>query len=197
MAEIALERKAQSLTGWQRKEQLRELRLYRLAKQVVPWKAGEEGYPPRDELEFLANLPVDGDTWATFKNFSNEWAKRRDTERLKKFLPCICEVGEESIVEEFGNDIDSSEDLADRVERKIKDVLASISEGDEEKDESLMKVVSKLTMHATASQERVFENIRSLKGDVSRLQAIVDRQKVLLYVVIGLLVWLLILIVVR
>ena len=100
-------------------------------------------------------------------------------------------------MEEFGNDIDSSEDLADRVERKIKDVLASISEGDEEKDESLMKVVSKLTMHATASQERVFENIRSLKGDVSRLQAIVDRQKVLLYVVIGLLVWLLILIVVR
>lgn len=193
IAEIAFNRKAKSLTGWQREKQLRELRLYRLAKRAVPWKAGEEGYPPTDKLEFLANLSVDGDTWATFKNFSNEWANKwRNTERLEKFLPRIYEVGEEHI--EFGNDIDSSEDLADRVERKVAAVLASVSRGDEDKNESLslMKVLGKLTTHATASQEKVSESIRSLKGDVSRLQAIMDRQKVLLYVVIGLLVLLLI-----
>ena len=146
MAEIAFERKAKSLTGWQRKKQLRELRLYRLAKQAVPWKAAEEGYSPGDKLEFLANLSVDGDTWATFKNFSNEWAKRRNTERLEKSLPRIYEVGEEDIEEAFDNDIDNDEDSMARVEKRVVDVLTSV-----------------------------------------------DRQKVLLYMVIGLLVWLLIL----
>lgn len=146
MAEIAFERKAKSLTGWQRKKQLRELRLYRLAKQAVPWKANEKGYPPRDELEFLASLSVDGDTWTTFQNLSNEWAKRRNAERLEKFLPRIYEVGEEDIEGAFDNDIDKDEDIIARVEKRVADVLTSV-----------------------------------------------DRQKVLLYVVIGLLVWLLIL----
>jgi len=146
MAEIAFERKVKSLTGWQRKKQLRELRLYRLAKQAVPWKANEKGYPPRDELEFPANLSVDGDTWTTFKNLSNGWAKRRNVERLEKFLPRIYEVGQEDIEEAFDNDIDNDEDIMARVEKRVADVLTSV-----------------------------------------------DRQKVLLYVVIGLLVWLLIL----
>lgn len=193
MAEIAFERKAKGLTGWQRKKQLRELRLYRLAKQAVPWKAAEEGFPPRDKLEFLANLSVDGETWATFKNFSNEWSKRRNTERLEKFLPRIYEVGEEDIEEEFDNDIDSDEDIVDRVEKRVAGVLNSISEDDEEKDKSLMEALGKLTAYATAFQERMSESVGNIKDDVSRLQAIVDRQKVLLYVVIGLLVLLLIL----
>jgi len=193
MAEMAFERKAKSLTGWQRKKQLRELRLYRLTKQAVPWKTTEEGYPPTDKLEFLAELPVKGDTWATFKNFANEWAKRRNTEGLERFLPRIYEVGEEDIEEAFDNDIDNDEDSVDRVEKRVADVLTSISEDDEEKDKSLMEALGKLTAHATAFQERVSESIRNLKGDVSQLRAIVDRQKVLLYVVIGLLVWLLIL----
>lgn len=100
IAEIAFERKAKSLTGRQRKVQLRELRLYRLAKEAIPWKANEKGYPPRDELEFLANLSVDGDTWRTFKNFSKEWAKRPDAERLEKFLPRIYKVEKEIYIEE-------------------------------------------------------------------------------------------------
>ncbi len=193
MAEMVLERKAKSLTGWQRKKQLGELRLYRLAKQAVPWKTTEEGYPPTDKLEFLAELSVKGDTWATFKNFTNEWAKRswRIT-RLEKSLPRIDEVGEKDIEKEFDNNTDNRENLADRVEKRVADALASISEGYEEKRKSLVEALSKLTTHATAFQERVSESIGNLKGDVSRLQAILNRQKVLLYVVIGLLVWLLI-----
>ena len=62
MAEIAFERKNKDLTGWQRTKQLRELRLYHLAKQAVPWRVAKDGYPPRNELEFLANLSVEGNT---------------------------------------------------------------------------------------------------------------------------------------
>ena len=108
MAKIAFERKAKGLTGWQRKKQLRELRLYRLARQTVPWKPTEEECSPGGQLEFLANLSVDGDTWATFKNFSNEWANRRNTERLEKYLPRIYEVEGEDIEEAFSDDIDSA-----------------------------------------------------------------------------------------
>lgn len=191
MAEIAFERKAKSLTGWQRKKQLRELRLYRLARQAVPWKATEEGYPPIDQLEFLANLSVGGDTWATFKNFSTEWAKRWNTERLEKLLPRLYEVGEEDIEETFDNDIDNDDDIVDRVEKRVADILTSVSADDEEKGNSPKEALGKLTIHATAFQERVSESIGNLKGDISQLRGIVDRQKVLLYLVIGLLVWLL------
>jgi len=192
MAEIAFERKANSLTGWQRKKQLRELRLYRLAKQAVPWKATEEGYPPIDQLDFLAKLSVDGDTWATFKNFSNEWAKRWNTERLEKLLPRIYEVGEEDIEETFDNDTDIDEEIADRVEKRVASVLTSVSADDEEEGNSLREALGKLTAHATAFQERVSESIGNLRSDMSQLRSIVDRQKILLYLVIGLLVWLLI-----
>lgn len=192
MAEIAFERKAESLTGWQRKKQLRELRLYRLAKQAVPWKATGEGYPPIDQLEFLAKLSVGGNTWATFKNFSNEWAKRWNTERLEKLLPRIYEVGEEDIEETFDNNTDNYEGIVDRVEKRVADVLTSVSADDEEKGNSLREALGKLTAQATAFQERVSESIGNLKSDMSQLRGIVDRQKVLLYLVIGLLVWLLI-----
>lgn len=143
MAEVSFERKANNLTGWQREKQLRELRLYRLAKQAVPGKSNEKGYRPTDKLEFLANSCVEEDTWATFVNFSKEWDKHsRHTKSLEKLLPRIYEVGEEDL------EIDV--------------------------------------------EETVFETIRNMRNDFSRLEANVNRQKVLLCVVIGLLVWLLV-----
>lgn len=190
-AEVAFERKAKNLAGWQRERQLRELRLYRLAKSVAPWKVATEGYPPKGYLDFLANLTVNGDTWTTFKNYSNEWDKRGNVE-LEKLLPRIYEVGEEDIEEEFDNNLDIDEDIVDRVEKRVADVLNSLSGEDEEKDKSLMEALGKLTAHATSFQERVSESIRNLKKDVSDLQAYVAKQMILLYLVIGLLVWLLI-----
>ena len=62
-ARNALERRLEDLKGWQRDKQLRELRLYRLAKAAVPWRKGEKGYPPSGELEFLSQVTVEGDTW--------------------------------------------------------------------------------------------------------------------------------------
>jgi len=193
MAEMSFEQKAKSLTGWQRKKQIRELRLYRLAKQAVPWKTTEEGCPPTEKLEFLTALSVKGDTWTTFNNFSNEWAKRWNSEGLERFLPRIYEVGEEDVEESFDNNIDNDESIADRVGKRVVDVIASISKDDEGKDNSLMEALGKLTAHTTAFQGIVSESIGNLKSEINQLRTIVDRQKVLLYIVIGLLVVLLIL----
>lgn len=126
MAQIAFEIKIENLTGSQRKKQLRELRLYRLAKQAVPWETGEKGYTPRDKLEFLANLCVDGDTWATFRNFSNEWAKRWDAEKLEKFLPRIHEVEEGDKEEAFGDGTDDHDEIMIRVEKRVADLITSV-----------------------------------------------------------------------
>lgn len=198
MARIEFDRKAKNLTGWQGEKQLKELRLYRLAERAIPWKADKNGYPPGDELAFLANFSVDGDTWATFKNYSREWSKEEwNNKKLEKFLPRIYEVGEEDIVEEdddeeIANDLAHNVDMLERFEKKVDDAFTSISRKDEEKDESLMEALGKLNVDATDVQERVSEGIGNLKIEVSQLKAIVDRQKVSLYIVIGLLVWLLI-----
>ncbi len=204
MARIVFDRKAKNLTGWQGEKQLRELRLYRLAERAIPWKADKKGYPPGDELAFLANFSVDGDTWATFKNYSREWSKEEwKNNRLEKFLPRIYEIGkkykedieedsEEDSEEEVDNDIAHNVDMVERIEEKFYDVFTSISKNDEEKDESLMEALDKLKADATDVQKIVAEGIGNLKSEVSQVRAIVDRQKVLLYVLIGLLVWLLI-----
>lgn len=92
LAHDALERKLKWHTGWQREKQILELRLYRLAKLAVPRGKTEEGYPPSDELSFLANAVVRGDTWKTFMAFSEIWKReRRRTENLEGYLPDLDE----------------------------------------------------------------------------------------------------------
>ena len=46
----AFKRRLGQLKGGQRDRQLRELKLYRLARSAVPWKQGKEGYLPSGEL---------------------------------------------------------------------------------------------------------------------------------------------------
>ena len=149
-ARKALERKLKELNGWHREKQLRELRLYRLAKQAVPWKKDEKGYPPSGELGFLSKSVVEGDTWGTFMSFSRAWPEDSwRTKKLEKHLPCIDEAGEDEL----------GYDLQEEAEDK---------------------------------QVEPTDSLRQLTKDVTRLQATQDRQNLLLYVVIGLLVWLLI-----
>jgi len=95
-AKIAFERKLEQLEGWQRDKELRELKLYRLAVQAVPWKKDEKGHPPSGELAFLQDALVEGDTWATFAAFCKKWDEpSHRTKRLEKHLPKIWEAGEQ------------------------------------------------------------------------------------------------------
>ncbi len=92
-AKCSFDRKLLELQGNEREKEIRELRLYRLAQNAVPWKKFEKGYPPSGKLKFLAKSVVEGDTWATFMAYSAAWEKQRATE-LEIYLPSIYEIYE-------------------------------------------------------------------------------------------------------
>ncbi|WP_028316967.1 hypothetical protein [Desulfatibacillum aliphaticivorans] len=75
-ARMNFQRKAESLSGWRRREEIKELQLYRLAIQAAPWKVKKQGHPPEGELGFLSTGIIKGNTWRTFLNFSDEWEKK-------------------------------------------------------------------------------------------------------------------------
>ena len=147
----AFKRRLGQLKGGQRDRQLRELKLYRLARSAVPWKQGKEGYLPSGELEFLSKEIVEGDTWGTFMAFSSAWERNWHSKKLEKHLPRIIEEGDE---DELGDDFFKEE--------------------------------------AEDHQGEPTDILRQLTKDVAALRATQDRQNLLFYVVIGLLVWLLI-----
>lgn len=166
------ERKLTQLKGWQRQEQLKELKLYRLAAQVVPWKKNVKGDPPSDELAFLKDVIVEGDTWATFMAFSDEWDKQYQRKRLEKHLPAIWEAGEEDDIVYDEDDVDNSRGLADRVA-------------------GLVEAVGKLTAHTTVAQERAQKAIDSIKQELVELRQAPTKHRLYMFIVIGLLVLLL------
>jgi hypothetical protein len=135
------------IQGYERDKELRELRLYRLAKKSVPWKKVEKGYPPSGELEFLAKSIIEGDTWGTFMAFLDAWGKQRDTSNLERYLPCIYEIDD-------------------------------LSRDETDTDETGAKTPE--DWNAT------------ILNQFDKLQASFNRLKLLLYVVVALLIWLLI-----
>lgn len=191
-AKQTLERKLKELKGWQRKMQLMQLKLYRLAEQAVPWKKGEEGHPPSGELAFLEDAVVKSDTWATFMAFSNEWDNRSyQTKRLEKHLPKIWEAGEEDDIVYDEDDVDDSEGLADRVANRLSALLTTASSSPEDGDSELVDAVSKLTAYTTVAQERAFEAVDLIKRELVELRQAHTKHRVYMFIVIGLLVLLL------
>lgn len=87
LIECSLARRARALSGWRREDELRELRLYIAAREAAPWDSRAQAHLPQGELKFLAELCVPGNTWATFMNFSREWARTQAGNALDKLLP--------------------------------------------------------------------------------------------------------------
>jgi hypothetical protein len=177
-ARNALERRLKPLKDSWRDEQLRELRLYRLARQAAPWKKGGEGYPLSGEVEFLSKLVIDGDTWGTFMAFSKAWPKDSwHSKKLEQHLPGIDDAGENELGNETQADDENPEKpigLMRRIERKLSDIVSTLTADPEDQQTEREDRLSKLTR------------------DVTRLQVVQDRQSLLFYVVIALLIWLLI-----
>ncbi|MGH7795690.1 MAG: hypothetical protein ACREQ2_12520 [Candidatus Binatia bacterium] len=170
----ALDRRLEQLKSGQRETQLRDLNLYQLAKTAVPWKKGEEGYLPSGELEFLSKAVVEGDTWGTFIAYLNVRAKNSpDSRILEKYLTPIDGSGEDEAGQLEDDDESERTELLDRIEK-------------------LTETVSSLTEQTQDKQIELTDTLRESRRDVTRLQATQDRQTLLLYVSIGLLVWLLI-----
>jgi hypothetical protein len=191
-AKRTFEGKLRKLKGWQREKQLRELKLYRLAVQAVPWKMKKEGYPPSGELAFLQEAVVDGDTWATFRAFCREWDEARFlTKRLERRLPRIWEAGEEEGLALDEEDIDDASRLADRVANRLADLLATAHDEPGGEGSKLAQALGKLSVHATIAQEKALEVVNSVKVELAELRRSQSRQRIFAWTVIGLLVGLL------
>jgi hypothetical protein len=195
----ALDRRLEELTGWEREKQLRDLNLYQWAKNAaVARKSAEESYLPSGELEFLSKIVVEGDTWGTFVAYSKVRAEHSpDSRTLEKYLR-----------EDEAGQVDEEEEskrieLLDRIEEKLTEKVSSLTEQAEDKqkevtdtlkeiEEKLTETVSTKTSEAKETQTALENGLGKLTADVTRLQATQDRQSLFLYVVIGLLTWLLI-----
>jgi hypothetical protein len=112
-AKIRLEQKLSRLEGYNREEQIRELRIYKLASTAVLWEKNQNPVMPSNDLAFLKEHIVERDTWRTFMKFSEAWRgqslqQRRDRE---KNLPRLYEYGIEEYQKEKENNRRSQKEL--------------------------------------------------------------------------------------
>jgi len=188
-ARNSLRQRLGRLQGWQRDKQLRELRLYRLAKRSVPWKKGETGYPPSAELEFLSKQVVENDTWATFMAFSRAWAEGGPrTKELEKHLPRIDEAGEDYW--ENDHKVEGFAEVKNSLNEKLSTIISKLEGGSEAERPKLVEAFSELASYTTQILENALEAVNSLKPEITALRLAQSRQRLLLLVMIGLLVWL-------
>ncbi|TIQ41814.1 MAG: hypothetical protein E5X49_16810 [Mesorhizobium sp.] len=188
----AFERKLEQMKAWRNdylRSNLLELKLYRLARQAVPWKNDKTGYPPTDELAFLEEAVVKGDTWATFAAFSKKWdevdyGRRKE---LEKSLLKMAGAGKEDhfFVGEQG--IDDTEQLADRVASKLSEILVAAQNDPDGEESTLAQVIGKLSGYATVAQEKTMDAVNSWKAEFAELKGFHKWQLGLLWVVIALL----------
>jgi hypothetical protein len=187
-AKRTFEGKLRELKGWQREKQLRELKLYRLAVEAVPWKKKEEGHTPGGALAFLKKAVVEGDTWATFVAFCREWDQAPFlTKGLERHLPKIWEAGEEDGFALDEEDVDNADRLADRVANRLADLLATAHGETDDGKSKLAQALGRLGVHATVAQEKTLEAVNSVKAELAPLSRSQRRQRAIVWSVIGLL----------
>lgn len=189
-ARSSLKRKLGRLKGWQRTSQLRELRLYRLAEQSVPWKTVEAAYQPRAELEFLSKLIVKNDTWATFMAFSKAWEHRHGNKAIEKYLPRINEAGEDND-EEDNNELGIRE-AKESLDEKLSTILSKLKDKSNEGESKLAEAFSDLASYTTKAIEKSLEAMNDFKSEIVALRRMQSSQRSVLIFIIGLLVWLII-----
>ena len=101
IAALAYQRREGSLTGAQRARDVLELRVYRLAKSVMPWGAAEQHFSklsPEEALGPLRERVVAGDTWSTFMAFKRALLDRRGL--MDSTLPQIGNEPADQVAEE-------------------------------------------------------------------------------------------------
>lgn len=187
-----LRKKLPLLRGLEREEQIRELRLYLLAKQVVPWEKKEKGYPLPDELAFLAESIVPGDTWGTFMAFCNSWwggvtygCYRKlpglGWRKKGKSLPEVDGTSYE--MEELMDDIlDDTDPIGARVAKVVSNLIPATA------SEDILLVKALFTNEKFVEAVNGFETrINSFDKRLNELRGAQKRQMIISYVVIALL----------
>lgn len=195
-ARDALERRLNEVEGWQREKELTELRLYRLANSAVPWDSKKEGHPPSGELEFLSEKIVPGDTWATFMGFSEAWSRRTSwTKDLDKHLPRIYEIDKDDWEQEEPENapaLETNTDLIKGIDEKLTELQEQLKFSDDQDNDALLEGLDEVRRNATMLSSNAQNQSEGVQAGLMKLQASLNRQKFLLYAVLGLVVWLLI-----
>ncbi len=187
-----LEQKRNELRHWKRREQLRELRLYHLAREAVPWQSGQEGHAPSGELKFLAETIIAGDTWGTFMSFSKAWAKKdwRSHDRLERNLPKVYMDYEDDL--QIKDDIftiyeEQSPDVAHRIEEKISEILTILFADPQDPHKGLTNAIAKLTSYLMTFQETTRFKINRLE---SQIEVLLAESKIILILFFLIMAWL-------
>lgn len=180
--------------GELREEELTELRLYRLANSAVPWDSKEKGYAPSGELKFLSEEIVPGDTWATFVAFSEAWSKIFSRAKvLDKHLPRIYEIDEDWEPEETDVDADPAIDteLVKSIDEKLTEIQQAINLTDNQGNEEMLEDLEQISEHATEQNANIQQEAAGLRSELKALKSVLNRQRLLMYIIIGLMIWLL------
>ncbi len=134
-------KKLQELDEGQQARQILDLRLYRLAKSIVPWEKDEYSEELDEHIEFLNNSIHSDNRWKTFMSFSKVWRANGYylTKRLEKYLPRIEEVSEEDELDEECSSY--AEEATSTVGREIADVPGNFTLAKELRDLRTMVLV--------------------------------------------------------
>ena len=177
-AEQSKERKLTNLQpGWRRDEELRQLRLYHLARQAVPLKTDSRGYPPYGELEFLAEHVITDDTWATFIAFEAKWQSSREAKALEKYLPRIDGVDPDDDVADVDTVADADSELVARVEHKLDQILTALREKVDDMDSTsaIADALSKVAGDVATLQEFASDDAKRIHGRITDLAEGIER----------------------
>jgi hypothetical protein len=181
----------EQLAEWRREKELLELKLYRLAVFAVPWKTAESGCPLWGELTFLNEAAVKGDTFATFMAFWKKWGEVqvRGT-RLEDHLPRIWEAGEEDAQPNYREEVDESEQMADRIACRLSDLLKKAPHMPKDTSpEPVMEMGDQPSFaeKAVTAQEKTFGAVNSLQAQLCEIRRSGYRQLLSSWTIIALL----------
>jgi len=167
-AEDSFNRKLKELSGWQRKKQILDLRLYYLAKQIKPWNEDDYIYELKEKLDFLEGS-IKENTWKTFIELKNKWEKSWN--QSEDYLPRIDELDEEDLDLDYDNeDSESGNELSTVKEQteKIKEMLEGIKE---EQDSGLLynHAFSEIANLINQSHNELTRNIDNQSKEIYRI----------------------------
>jgi hypothetical protein len=187
-AEIAKERKLSDMQpGWRRDDEVRQLRLYLLARQTAPLAKNSIGgtiHPPHGDLEFLARHAKRGDPWQTFIAFETQWQSSSTAKSLESSLPRIGGVDPEDEFSGIHSSVEASDPIAE-MKPKLDQVLATLrmklgeSETKSPTGDALTQVVSEVaTLHEVVSDDlkRIGARLTDLEEQIASREPNPDKE---------------------
>jgi hypothetical protein len=190
----ALVNRLNKLKYSEKKKELVQLRLYRLARTTVPWEAGTLGTPLNGALEFLSDKIIPCDTWRTFMAFSQAWSQitsRRH--RTENQLPRLHDLGLDDY-ERDDNDSDPcvNDTLID-MNDELSQAIASVSKELKNLQRELQEGLGQLGKQVIEQKDQLVQEAE-VRDVLQKKVSDLHRKNLFIYLTLGMLgtiMWLL------